>query len=279
LHLRSFRAAIGPLFKVLDLTFWSFSKILLFFHHGEHGGHGEVFGAHVAVSCGSWLKFSFFDRIEAERRKTDFGSPEGERSELIDGINKMAGSLWRRMTACCCALVFQRYNTRPPWTLCPLWSFCSGFSPVLFPFRCFLCPLVHSLFHPWITAVWRPCLALGYCFYESGFKRGRGFLTELTKLIDLTKWQEHRCAGCRYAAALWLFGFATRLFLKLNMLLVILFRFFTSFVSFSVIRLSFSSFCFPSVDCGRMASLPGLGLIVFVGNWVHRGIGGFFRQN
>jgi hypothetical protein len=40
-----------------------------------------------------------------------------------------------------------------------------------------------------------------------------------------------------------------------------LFRFFTSFVSFSVICLSFSSFCYPSVDCGRVASMPGLGLL------------------
>jgi len=46
--------------------------------------------------------------------------------------------------------------------------------------------------------------------------------------------------------------------------LVKLFRFFTSFVSFSVIQLSLSSFDCPSVDCGRVASLPGLGLIVFV---------------
>ena len=43
--------------------------------------------------------------------------------------------------------------------------------------------------------------------------------------------------------------------------LVILFRFFTSFVYFLVIRLSFSSFCFPSVDCGCVASLPGLKLL------------------
>ena len=50
--------------------------------------------------------------------------------------------------------------------------------------------------------------------------------------------------------------------------MVILFRFFTSFVSCSVFRLSFSSLCDPSVDSGRMASLPGLGLIVFVGKWV-----------
>jgi len=47
-----------------------------------------------------------------------------------------------------------------------------------------------------------------------------------------------------------------------------LFRFFTSFVSCSVFWLSFSSFYYPSVDSGRVASLPGLGLIVFVGNWV-----------
>jgi hypothetical protein len=42
------------------------------FHHGEHG---EVFGAHVAVFCDSWLKVGFFDRIEAERRKTALSSP------------------------------------------------------------------------------------------------------------------------------------------------------------------------------------------------------------
>ena len=40
----------------------------------------------------------------------------------------------------------------------------------------------------------------------------------------------------------------------------------------SVIRLSFSSFCFPSMDCGFMASLPGLELLfywesVFEGGW------------
>jgi len=39
--------------------------------------------------------------------------------------------------------------------------FCSGFSPVLFPVRCFGCRLVHFIIHPWIPAVWRPCLALG----------------------------------------------------------------------------------------------------------------------
>ena len=59
--------------------------------------------------------------------------------------------------------------------------------------------------------------------------------------------------------------------------LVILFRFFTSFVSFSVIRLSFSSFCFPSVDSGRVASLPGLGLL-FYWEIKFRGVGGFFDR-
>ena len=57
-----------------------------------------------------------------------------------------------------------------------------------------------------------------------------------------------------------------------------LFRFFTSFVSFSVICLSFSSFCYPSVDCGRVASLLGLGL-VFFGKWVVRGWWFFCRMN
>jgi hypothetical protein len=87
----SFRAAFGPPFEVLDLTFWSCSKILLFFAHGEYGGQGEVFSFCLTVFCGSWLKFDFFDRIEAERRKTALGSPWGERSESIDGINNMAG--------------------------------------------------------------------------------------------------------------------------------------------------------------------------------------------
>jgi hypothetical protein len=59
---------------------------------------------------------------------------------------------------------------------------------------------------------------------------------------------------------------------------VILVRVFTSFVSFSVICLSFSSFCYPSVDCGRVASLPGLGLLFF-GKWVVRGWWFFDRIN
>jgi hypothetical protein len=59
--------------------------------------------------------------------------------------------------------------------------------------------------------------------------------------------------------------------------LVILFRFFTSFVSFSVIRLSFSSFYFSSVDSGCVASLPGLGLL-FYWEIKSRGVGGFFQN-
>jgi hypothetical protein len=59
--------------------------------------------------------------------------------------------------------------------------------------------------------------------------------------------------------------------------LVILFRFFTSFVSFSVIRLSFSSFYFSSVDSGCVASLPGLGLL-FYWEIKFRGVGGFFSE-
>ena len=71
----SFRAAFGPFFQVFSLTFWSCSKILLIFHHGEHGGHEEVFTVHATVFYGSCLKLGFIDRIEAERRKTALGSP------------------------------------------------------------------------------------------------------------------------------------------------------------------------------------------------------------
>ena len=59
--------------------------------------------------------------------------------------------------------------------------------------------------------------------------------------------------------------------------LVILFQFFTSFVSFSVIRLSFSSFYFPSVDSGCVASLHGLGLL-FYWEIKFRGAGGFLQN-
>jgi hypothetical protein len=100
IYLCSFRAAFGPFFQVFGLTFWSCSKILLFFHHEEHIGHGEIFAVHVTVLCVSWLKAGFFDRIEAERRKTDLGSPEGERSESIDRINKNEGSPRGGMLVC-----------------------------------------------------------------------------------------------------------------------------------------------------------------------------------
>ncbi len=43
----------------------------------------------------------------------------------------------------------------------------------------------------------------------------------------------------------------------------ILFRLFTSFVSYSVFRLSFSLLCYSSVDYGLMASLLDLGLLFF----------------
>ena len=52
----------------------------------------------------------FFDRIEAERRKTDLGSPEGERSESIDGFNKIAGSQRGRMPVCGGAVAFRFCN-------------------------------------------------------------------------------------------------------------------------------------------------------------------------
>jgi hypothetical protein len=59
--------------------------------------------------------------------------------------------------------------------------------------------------------VWRPCLALGYCFIGKVCLKGAGFLTELTKLTDLTKWQDVCGAGSGCAPVLWLFGSATRL--------------------------------------------------------------------
>jgi hypothetical protein len=83
------------------------------------------------------------------------------------------------------------------------------FHQFLFPFRYFACRLVHSVFHPWIAAVWRPCLALGCCFIGKLSLEGLVVcLTELTRLTDLTKWQDIREVGCRYEAVLWLFGFA-----------------------------------------------------------------------
>ena len=68
----------------------------------------------MTVFCGWWLKFGFFDRIEAERRKTDLGSPEGERSESIDGINKIAGSQRGRVTVCGSALSLRFCNAPVP---------------------------------------------------------------------------------------------------------------------------------------------------------------------
>jgi hypothetical protein len=67
---------------------------------------------------------------------------------------------------------------------------CSGFSPVLFPFRKFSYRLVHYVIHPWIAALWRPCLASGYCFIGKVCLEGAGFLTELTELTKLADHQE-----------------------------------------------------------------------------------------
>ena len=78
---------------MFDLTFWSCSKILLFFHHGEHGGHGEVFEVHATVFCGSWLNLVFRQNYR---------------------INKMAGSLRRRMPMCGDVVDFRLCNAPDP---------------------------------------------------------------------------------------------------------------------------------------------------------------------
>ena len=75
---------------------------------------------------------------------------------------------------------------RPCSALGSLWLFCSGFSPVLCPFRYFACRLVHSVVHPWIAAVWRPCLALSCCFCESVF-RGGNFFDRIDKIDGFNK--------------------------------------------------------------------------------------------
>ena len=49
---------------------------------------------------------------------------------------------------------------------------------------------------------------LGLLFFVKAGLEGTGFLTKLTKLTDLTRWQDFREVGCRYEAVLWLFGFA-----------------------------------------------------------------------
>jgi hypothetical protein len=72
----------------------------------------------------------------------------------------------------------------------------------------------------------------------------------------------------RQAKVPWRFGQALQFLLELYVLCGYFVPVFHQFVSCSVFRLSFNSFCYPSVDSGRVASLPGLGLIVFVGNWV-----------
>ena len=88
--------------------------------------------------------------------KLSSGGLEG----FFDGINRMGVS--SKMGS---------RQTEVPWhfgqavqrlleLFLPHGIFCSGFSPVLFPVRCFGCRLVHFVIHPWIPAGWRPCLAL-----------------------------------------------------------------------------------------------------------------------
>ncbi len=74
--------------------------------------------------------------------------------------------------------------------------------------------------------------------------------------------------GLRQVAVLLRYGHSLQILRELCVLCGYFVPGFHQFVSCSVFGLSFSSFCYPSVDSGRMASLPGLGLIVFVENWV-----------
>jgi hypothetical protein len=98
----------------------------------------------------------------------------------------------------------------------------------------------------------------------------KGLTSFWTELTELTKLADHQELGYRRAAVGLLLSDASISSVISVSSVVILFRFFTSFVSFAVFRLSFSSFCCPSVDTGCMASLPSLGLIVFLGNWVQK---------
>ena len=138
------------------------------------------------------------------------------------------------------------------------WVILFRFFTSLFPFRCFACRLVHSVFHPWIAAVQLPCLALFIVFVKVGSRVWPDLIDAVDRIdtrasrIQVTK---------RYAALLWMFSFATHALSGLCVLYGYFVPVFHQFVSFSVFRLSFSSFCFPSVDCGCMASLPGLGLL------------------
>ena len=65
----------------------------------------------------------------------------------------------------------------------------------------------------------------------------------------------------RYTAVLWHFSIATRTLCRLCVLFGYFDPVFHQFCFLSVIRLSFSSLSYPSVDCGSAASLPGLGLL------------------
>ena len=122
--------------------------------------------------------------------------------------------------------------------------------------------------------MWRPCLALGYCFCESGFGGGWFFdrIYGINKIGESSgAWMPRAAVGVILSDA----SISSVLSVSSVSSVVIMFRFFTSFVSFSVIQLSFSSLCYPSVDCGPAASLPGLRLL-FYWESEFRGDGGFF---
>ena len=100
----------------------------------------------------------------------------------------------------------------------------------------------------------------------------------MDRINGINKMESSSEVGLRQAAVPWRFGQALHLLSELCVLRGYFVPVFHQFMSFSVSRLSFSSFDYPSVDSGRMASLPGLRLIVFVGNWV-QGDWKVFGQN
>lgn len=91
-------------------------------------------------------------------------------------------------------------------------------------------------------------------------------MTELTELGDTVE------MIFRKAVVQWHFGYALHRVTELCVLRRYFVPVFHKFVSCSVFRLAFSSSCYPSVDSSRVASLPGLGLIVF---YVRLGLGGW----
>jgi hypothetical protein len=85
----SFRAAFGPFFQVFGLTFWSFSKILLFFHHGEHGGHGEIFAVYVIVMSASWLKIGFLTESKRSGERLTLAAQRASAASQLIELTKM----------------------------------------------------------------------------------------------------------------------------------------------------------------------------------------------